>query len=316
MIIGIHDGDAGVTRGKKYPNLALMRISAYHKGLGDTVVWWSPMETCDKVYSSKVFDFTPADPYLPPDAIRGGTGYRDIPLNQVLPDEIDKEYPDYSIYQDCDYAVGYLTRGCPNHCRWCVVPKKEGDIHPYRDWQEVVRPDSDKLVLMDNNILAIDYGIEQLQSMIGSGYKSELRDCVGGYKLMVKEWLSRYGVLKKAAERTEAEMQRLRSQAESITQHITDMPGGGAGRNKLEDAVKKIDELEEELGREVLEAISVRKEIAAAIEAVENPVYKELLKRRYIDGDKWEIIAEQMNYCYKHMVHILHPRALRCVEVS
>ena len=108
---------------------------------------------------------------MPSGTIRGGTGYD---VHSELPKEIDDMYPDYSIYPSCDYAVGYLTRGCPNHCRWCVVPDKEGDIHPYRDWRQVVRTDTDKLVLMDNNILACDYGISQLQSLIGSGYRIDL----------------------------------------------------------------------------------------------------------------------------------------------
>ena len=136
--------------------------------------WWNPLYRYDRIYSSKVFDFTPVDPYLPDDAIRGGTGYRDIPISGTLPDEIDGIFPDYSIYPECDYAIGYLTRGCPNHCRWCVVPRKEGNIRPYRKWQEIVRNDTDKLVLMDNNILACDYGIQQLESLIGSGYRIDL----------------------------------------------------------------------------------------------------------------------------------------------
>ena len=151
-----------------------MKISAYHKKNRDQVEWWNPLYRYDKIYSSKVFDFTPVDPYLPDDVIRGGTGYRDIPINRMLPDEIDWMFPDYSIYPECDYAIGYLTRGCPNHCRWCVVPRKEGNIRPYRKWQEIVRSDTDKLVLMDNNILACDYGIQQLESLIGSGYRIDL----------------------------------------------------------------------------------------------------------------------------------------------
>ena len=79
-----------------------------------------------------------------------------------------------SIYPACDYAIGYLTRGCPNRCRWCIVPKKEGNIRPYRAWQDLVRQDTDKLVLMDNNILACDYGVEQLAGLIGSGYRIDL----------------------------------------------------------------------------------------------------------------------------------------------
>lgn len=172
--IGLHDAEKEYLRCKTFPNLALMKISAWHKQQGDHVEWWNPLCRYDRVYSSKIFDFTKSDPYLPDNAIRGGTGYRDIPLNRELPKEIDRMYPDYSIYPECDYAIGYLTRGCIRKCRWCIVPEKEGMIKPYRDWREVVRPDTDKLVLMDNNILACDYGIEQLMSMIGSGYRIDL----------------------------------------------------------------------------------------------------------------------------------------------
>lgn len=175
MRIALHDADAShFRRTKTYPNYALAKISAWHKQRGDTVGWWNPrcpLEHWDQVYSSKIFDFTTEEPYLPPGTIRGGTGYD---VHSKLPKEIDDMYPDYSIYPSCDYAVGYLTRGCPNHCRWCVVPDKEGDIHPYRDWRQVVRTDTDKLVLMDNNILACDYGISQLQSLIDSGYRIDL----------------------------------------------------------------------------------------------------------------------------------------------
>lgn len=172
MLIGLHDAERDHSRSKtKYPNYALMKISAWHKAQGDTVEWWQPLKQYDRVYSSKVFDFTPIDPYLPPDTVKGGTGYG---LYNDLPPEIDNTYPDYSIYPDCGYAVGYITRGCPNHCRWCVVPLKEGNIRSYRRWQDLVRPDTDKLVLMDNNILALDYGIEQLAGLIGSGYRIDL----------------------------------------------------------------------------------------------------------------------------------------------
>lgn len=174
MRVGLHDAEKEHIKKKSFPNLALMKISAWHKAAGDTVEWWNPLCKYDRVYSSKVFDFTPDDPYLPENTIRGGTGYRDLPINNELPAEIDRMYPDYSIYPECDYAIGYLTRGCPNHCRWCIVPKKEGKIRPYRTWQEVVRKDTDKLILMDNNILSCEYGIQQLKSLIDSGYRIDL----------------------------------------------------------------------------------------------------------------------------------------------
>lgn len=170
--IGLHDAEMEHFKGKKqFPNYALMKISAWHKMQGDTVDWWEPLVSFDRVYSSKVFGFTPENPYLPPDTIKGGTGYG---LFTELAPEIDAMFPDYRLYPSCDYAIGYITRGCPNHCRWCIVPKKEGAIRPYRTWKQLVRPDTDKLVLMDNNILACDYGIGQLADMAGSGYKIDL----------------------------------------------------------------------------------------------------------------------------------------------
>lgn len=162
MRIGLHDAEREHLKNKTFPNLAIMKISAWHRSRGDNVEWWNPLYRYDRVYSSKVFDFTPDNPYLPEDAVRGGIGYRDIPVDNRLPEEIDSMFPDYSLYPECDFAIGYLTRGCPNNCRWCVVPRKEGRIQPYRKWQDIVRPDTDKLVLMDNNILACEYGVGQL----------------------------------------------------------------------------------------------------------------------------------------------------------
>lgn len=171
MKIGLHDSEKEYLKRKTFPNYAIMKISAYHKSIGDTVEWWNPLEKYDRVYSSKIFDFTPQNPYLPPDTVKGGTGYD---ILSVLPDEIENCFPDYTIYPECDYAIGYITRGCPNKCRWCIVPQKEGNIKSYRAWQELVRTDSSKLVLMDNNILACEYGIEQLESLIDSGYQIDL----------------------------------------------------------------------------------------------------------------------------------------------
>jgi len=173
MLVAIHDAERDHMKNKTFPNIVLMKLSAFHKSHGDTVQWWNPSNNrhYDTVYSSKVFDFTPENPNLPPNTIRGGTGYG---LFAELPTEIDKFQLDYSIYPECDYAVGYLTRGCPNNCRWCLVPRKEGAIRPYADWRDIVRSDSDKLVLMDNNILACEYGINQLAELANTDYKIDL----------------------------------------------------------------------------------------------------------------------------------------------
>jgi len=173
MIIGLHDAERDHMPGKTFPNLALMKISAYHKARGDTVEWWNALlnQQYGIVYSSKVFDFTPENLYLPENTVKGGTGYG---LYAGLPPEIDSQFPDYSIYPECDYAIGYITRGCPNRCGWCIVPDKEGNIRPYSGWRDIVRPATKKLVLIDNNILASEYGIEQLAELAGTDYRVDL----------------------------------------------------------------------------------------------------------------------------------------------
>lgn len=167
MKIGLIDVD-----GHNFPNLALMKLSAYHKANGDTVDWYEPLfGHYDKVYMSKVFTFTPDYEYFidADEVIKGGTGYK--LYDKVLPEEVDRTFPDYTIYPQYDFAIGFLTRGCIRKCPWCVVPKKEGALKPYCDWKSIKRADSDKIVFMDNNVLASEYGIEQMKSMVGQDVK-------------------------------------------------------------------------------------------------------------------------------------------------
>lgn len=167
MKIGLVDVDK-----TKFPNLALMKISAYHKSMGDIVEWANPLfGGYDKVYKAKIFTFSPDDatPY-DCEVIKGGTGYS---LTSQLQKEIDDCIPDYSIYPQIDKktAYGFLTRGCPNKCKWCVVPIKEGGIRPYRDVEEIAIDGRTNLILMDNNILASDYGLKQIEKIIKKGYR-------------------------------------------------------------------------------------------------------------------------------------------------
>lgn len=173
MLIGLHDADVDHIKHKTFPNYALMKIAAWHKAQGDVVEWWLPLNNInyDCIYSSKIFDFTAVNPYLPDNTIKGGTGY-DIALK--LNKEIEEMFPDYTIYPECDYAIGFLTRGCPNHCEWCYVPRKEGNIKPYRLWSDLIRKDTNKLVLMDNNILACEYGINQLRELVNAKIEIDL----------------------------------------------------------------------------------------------------------------------------------------------
>lgn len=154
-----------------YPNLALMKISSYHKARGDNVEWYNPLCSYDKVYIAKVFSFTPDyGYYINADQVeKGGTGYD---IKKVLLPEIDRMIPDYDLYNvDKNLAYGFLTRGCPNHCKWCVVPKKEGNIATYMDIEEIAVNGRKNIILMDNNILASDYGLQQIEKIISMGVR-------------------------------------------------------------------------------------------------------------------------------------------------
>ena len=164
MKIGIIDVDG------KQPNLALMKISRYHKVRGDHY---------DIVYKSKVFTFTPDfGYYINADEVeKGGTGYD---LHKTLHRDIDRLQPDYNLYPNIDKktAYGFLTRGCPNRCKWCVVPKKEGNITPYMDVDEIAIEGRTHLILMDNNILACDYGLEQIEKIVNRQYKVDFNQAL------------------------------------------------------------------------------------------------------------------------------------------
>ena len=117
MRIGIYDVDS------KIPNLALMRISAWHKKQGHEVEHYMPLmhQLYDKIYASKIFDWSDGR-LISDDMIVGGTG---IDFKTVLPPEMDQIDPDYSLY-DYEHNIGFSARGCRFKCGFCVVPQKEG----------------------------------------------------------------------------------------------------------------------------------------------------------------------------------------------
>lgn len=151
-----------------FPSLPMMKLSAYHKSLGDSVEPFFPLNHYDLVYASKVFSFTADiddECIVQADEIRkGGTGYcikvengkeifdksKDVPL----PKEIEHIYPDYSLYPQYDYAAGFLTRGCPRGCEFCIVGKKEGRCsYQVAELSEFWRGQKE-IELLDPNILA------------------------------------------------------------------------------------------------------------------------------------------------------------------
>ena len=182
--IGLIDVD-----GHNYPNLPLMKLSAWHKSKGDHVEWYSPMFSghMDIVYKSKVFSFTPDYEYFidADKIIGGGTGYAiklvdgkevyDKSKDAPLPPEIEHIYPDYSLYpeQTKDTAYGFLTRGCPRGCSFCHVAPKEGRCSiKVADLSEFWRGQKN-IVLCDPNILACPDHMELLQQLVDSKARIE-----------------------------------------------------------------------------------------------------------------------------------------------
>lgn len=182
MRIGLIDVD-----GHNFPNLPLMKLSAWHKAKGDHVEWYQPLFSghMDRVYMSKVFTFT--DDYEwaidADEVIKGGTGYA-IELNEgrekynkakdnPLPPEVEHIYPDYSIYDITDTAYGFLTRGCPRACDFCHVAGKEGRrSYKVADLSEFWKGQKN-IVLCDPNILACPEHIGLLQQLVDSKAKVE-----------------------------------------------------------------------------------------------------------------------------------------------
>lgn len=167
MKIGLIDVD-----GHNFPNLALMKLSAWHKARGDDVEWWWGFGDYDRVYMSKVFDTTYSADVMEPlnaaEVIKGGTGYG---LDNKLPDEVEHIYPDYSLYPDLtkNTAYGFLTRGCPRHCSFCIVGDKEGlrsvkvaDLSEWWSGQRYIK-------LLDPNIAACPDRLDLLRQLTESG---------------------------------------------------------------------------------------------------------------------------------------------------
>lgn len=165
-----------------FPSLPLMKISAYHKQLGDDVEMLNYLKHYDKVDCSKVFSYTPdVDEMCVVNADeiqRGGTGYCislqngkevfDKNKNNQFPKEIENICPDYSLYPQYDFAYGFLTRGCPRGCGFCVVGKKEGlRSHQVAELNDFIAG-RHNVKLMDANLLACADHERILQQMIAS----------------------------------------------------------------------------------------------------------------------------------------------------
>ena len=180
MKIGLIDVD-----GHNFPNLALMRISSYHKALGDSVEWWWGWEHYDIVYMSKIFsDAYTQDVEEPLNAdriVKGGTGYAISLVNGIevydkakdpdLPPDIERCFPDYSIYPQYTFAVSMTSRGCPRGCAFCHVAAKEGrcskkvaDVSDFWNGQKEIK-------VLDPNITACAEKRDLMRQYLDTGAK-------------------------------------------------------------------------------------------------------------------------------------------------
>ena len=146
MKIGLIDVD-----GKKFPNLALMKISKHYKIWGHNVELYDGLSHYDKVYMSKIFSFTPDENRViqADEVIKGGTGYD---VKSSLPHYIDLLSPDYSIYPNHKFSLQLFSRGCVRKCPFCVVSEKEGKLHHVEPMK--LNPNGKYIEVLDNNFFA------------------------------------------------------------------------------------------------------------------------------------------------------------------
>jgi hypothetical protein len=155
------------------PNISLMKLSRHYKNEGRNVILARESRIHRKsklVFASCVFNRSTTGKKIKKlrelhgDNIQiGGTG---VDISLKLPDEIEYLMPDYSLYPTVDFAMGFLTRGCPNNCGFCVVPAKEGKLRQVAEIKDIVPPEFDKFVIMDNNLLAHPGAYKLLEEMI------------------------------------------------------------------------------------------------------------------------------------------------------
>lgn len=183
MNVGLIDVDS-----HNYPNLPLMKISAWHKTCGDSVELIKPIDSFskhyNKIYVSRVFGdeycaYTDY-PILADEIVYGGTGFAITVENGKevyhkdrdpnLPYEVEHIYPDYKLYPELtkDTAFGFLTRGCCNNCGFCIVSKKEGMCsQKVADLSEFWRGQKN-IDLLDANLLACKDRMELLRQLADS----------------------------------------------------------------------------------------------------------------------------------------------------
>lgn len=208
--VGLIDVD-----GHNFPNIPLMKLSAWHKKCGDIVEWYEPLRhsfpqpPLDRVYMSKVFSFTPDYEYCvnAKEIVKGGSGYcielingKEVyhsDMDSQLPPEIEHIYPDYELYPKLckDTAYGFLTRGCPRGCDFCHVEAKEGrcsrkvaNLSEFWNGQK-------NIVICDPNLIACKEWKELVQQLIDSKAKVNINQGID-IRIMTDEKAEMIGKLR------------------------------------------------------------------------------------------------------------------------
>jgi hypothetical protein len=172
-----------------WANLALMKIGAWHKKRGDNVhllrlpKLWRPKlgkpvqlqikcggYNFDKAYISCIFtkNREKAESIASMMKALGATvevGGSGVSLEKQLPEDVEHQMPLYELY-GLQYSMGFTTRGCVRRCPWCLVWRKEGDIKPWSPLKEFLHPRHDKVMLLDNNLLAYNGHMEILEEIV------------------------------------------------------------------------------------------------------------------------------------------------------
>lgn len=166
--------DLDVTKRKRaFPNLALMKLSAFHKAKGDQVFLNFPLCQPDITYASCVFTWNAKSMAgIQEGAKVGGSG---VGLNTELPSEVEHIMPDYTLYPGVDFSMGFTSRGCIRRCPWCVVPKKEGAIKPWARIYEFWDRRHSKIILLDNNLLAAPNWQQTMEDLIAENVEVDFK---------------------------------------------------------------------------------------------------------------------------------------------
>lgn len=170
MNIGLYDVDSRI------PNLALMKLSSYHKSMGHSVELYQPIlvDTYDKIYASKIFDYSDGSMLIPEKMEIGGTGYD---LHKKLPKEVESHPPDYSLY-NYKHSMGFTMRGCRLKCSFCVVPRKEGAAYSNNTIEEIwTQRGSSFVMLLDNDFFGNPCWRERVDEI--KKYKLKVNFCQG-----------------------------------------------------------------------------------------------------------------------------------------